>query len=28
VDWYLANPDWVRRVQDGSYRGQRLGRWS
>ena len=26
VDWYLANPDWVRRVQDGRYRGQRLGR--
>jgi len=28
VDWYLANPQWVRRVQDGSYRGQRLGQWS
>jgi dTDP-glucose 4,6-dehydratase len=28
VDWYLANPHWVRRVQDGSYRGQRLGQWS
>ena len=27
VDWYLANPQWVRRVQDGSYRGQRLGQW-
>jgi len=28
VDWYLAHPDWVRRVQDGSYRGQRLGQWA
>ena len=28
VDWYLANPDWVRRVQDGRYRGQRLGQLS
>jgi len=25
VDWYLANTRWVRRVTDGSYRGQRLG---
>ena len=25
VDWYLANARWVRRVTDGSYRGQRLG---
>jgi dTDP-glucose 4,6-dehydratase len=25
VDWYLANPDWVQRVQDGSYQRQRLG---
>jgi dTDP-glucose 4,6-dehydratase len=27
VDWYLANPDWVRRVQDRGYHGERLGRW-
>jgi dTDP-glucose 4,6-dehydratase len=26
VQWYLNNQDWVRRVMDGSYRGQRLGR--
>lgn len=25
VEWYLANLKWCRRVQDGSYRGQRLG---
>ncbi len=26
VQWYLENEDgWCRRVQDGSYRGQRLG---
>ncbi len=25
VDWYLANPDWVAHVLDGSYRMQRLG---
>jgi dTDP-glucose 4,6-dehydratase len=25
VQWYLANLDWCRRVQDGSYQGQRLG---
>jgi dTDP-glucose 4,6-dehydratase len=25
VDWYLANPDWVQRVRDGSYQGERLG---
>ncbi len=25
VDWYLSNDDWSRRVQDGSYRGERLG---
>ncbi|MFJ4142039.1 dTDP-glucose 4,6-dehydratase [Pseudomonas sp. NPDC089734] len=25
VQWYLDNPDWCRRVQDGSYRGERLG---
>ncbi|MDJ0657792.1 MAG: dTDP-glucose 4,6-dehydratase [Xanthomonadales bacterium] len=25
VEWYLANPEWVGHVLDGSYRGQRLG---
>jgi len=25
VEWYLANQDWVDRVIDGSYRGERLG---
>ncbi len=25
VRWYLDNPDWCRRVQDGSYQRQRLG---
>ena len=25
VGWYLANRDWCRRIQDGSYRGERLG---
>ena len=25
VDGYLANLDWMRRVQSGSYRGERLG---
>jgi len=25
LDWYLTHADWVRRVTDGSYRGQRLG---
>jgi dTDP-glucose 4,6-dehydratase len=25
VDWYLANDAWCGRVQDGSYRGERLG---
>ena len=25
VEWYLANSGWTRRVQDGSYRGERLG---
>ena len=25
VSWYLANEQWWRRVQDGSYQGQRLG---
>jgi len=25
VDWYLENTDWVARVRDGSYQGERLG---
>ena len=25
VQWYLDHPQWVRRVMDGSYRGERLG---
>ncbi len=25
VQWYLDNPDWVARVLDGSYQGERLG---
>ncbi|MBN1590463.1 MAG: dTDP-glucose 4,6-dehydratase [Pirellulales bacterium] len=25
VQWYLDHPDWVGRVTDGSYRGERLG---
>jgi len=25
VVWYLANMDWCNRVQDGSYRRERLG---
>lgn len=25
VQWYLDNPDWCRRVQDGSYQRERLG---
>lgn len=25
VQWYLNNPEWVARVMDGSYRGERLG---
>jgi len=25
VEWYLANEAWITRVQDGSYRGERLG---
>ncbi|WP_369988568.1 dTDP-glucose 4,6-dehydratase [Pseudomonas xanthosomatis] len=25
VEWYLANLDWCKHVQDGSYQGQRLG---
>jgi dTDP-glucose 4,6-dehydratase len=25
VDWYLQNPQWISRVRDGSYQGERLG---
>ncbi|MEM1081250.1 MAG: dTDP-glucose 4,6-dehydratase, partial [Pseudomonadota bacterium] len=25
IDWYLNHPEWWQRIQDGSYRGQRLG---
>ena len=25
LNWYLQNTDWWQRIQDGSYRGQRLG---
>jgi dTDP-glucose 4,6-dehydratase len=25
VDWYLANNEWIDRVRDGSYQGERLG---
>ena len=25
VDWYLDNMDWIERVRDGSYQGERLG---
>ena len=25
VDWYLDNPEWIERVRDGSYQGERLG---
>jgi len=25
VQWYLDNLEWCKRVQDGSYQGQRLG---
>ncbi len=25
VDWYLANNEWIERVRDGSYQGERLG---
>ncbi len=25
VNWYLENEEWWRRIQDGSYRGERLG---
>ena len=25
VQWYLDHPQWIRRVMDGSYRGERLG---
>ncbi len=25
VDWYLSNSEWIKRVRDGSYQGERLG---
>lgn len=25
VQWYLDNEDWIRNIEDGSYRGERLG---
>ncbi|MNL25686.1 dTDP-glucose 4,6-dehydratase 2 [compost metagenome] len=25
IQWYLKNLEWCRRVQDGSYQGERLG---
>jgi dTDP-glucose 4,6-dehydratase len=25
VEWYLANDSWISRIEDGSYRGERLG---
>lgn len=25
IDWYLENSDWLQRVRDGSYQGERLG---
>jgi len=25
IDWYLENTEWVQRVRDGSYQGERLG---
>jgi len=25
VQWYLDNDDWIRKIEDGSYRGERLG---
>lgn len=25
IDWYLENSEWIRRVKDGSYQGERLG---
>lgn len=25
VQWYLDNEDWIRKIEDGSYRGERLG---
>ncbi len=28
IEWYLNHPDWVARVKDGSYQGQRLGQQS
>jgi dTDP-glucose 4,6-dehydratase len=28
VQWYLDNEDWIRQIEDGSYRGERLGNLS
>ena len=25
IDWYLENDEWIGRVRDGSYQGERLG---
>ena len=25
VQWYLDHEDWIRNIEDGSYRGERLG---
>jgi dTDP-glucose 4,6-dehydratase len=25
VDWYLEHSEWIERVRDGSYQGERLG---
>ena len=25
VQWYIDNDEWIRRIEDGSYRGERLG---
>ena len=25
VQWYLDHEDWIRHIEDGSYRGERLG---
>jgi dTDP-glucose 4,6-dehydratase len=25
IDWYLDNSEWIGRVRDGSYQGERLG---
>jgi dTDP-glucose 4,6-dehydratase len=25
VQWYLDHEEWIRQIEDGSYRGERLG---